>query len=192
MAKVISDNIGGFYQHYPKVPVIVSARAGGKSNAMSAAWHTAVSHTPPLYGVSISPKRFTYQLIIDSREFAVNFVSYGMVEMITLIGSSKGNEVNKFEKFNIPTEKSAKTGAPVLQDAYAAYECRLVDDVTCGDHQFLVGEIVAVHQLEEAFTSDEVLDLNKINPALYLGHDFYATTAKNTVKFLDRGVEGRR
>jgi len=39
---------------------------------------------------------------------------------------------------------------PVLKDAYAAYECKLVDSKPYGDHLWIVGEIVAVHFLEEA------------------------------------------
>ena len=85
-----------------------------------------------------------------------------------------------------------KTAAPILTDAYAAYECKLVDDKLYGDHRLLVGEIVAVHWQEEAFTPEEVLNSDNTNPALYLGQDFYLTTAKNTIRHIDRAVYGRR
>ena len=64
MTKVISEETGAFYQHYPKIAIVVTAQAKGKENAMAVAWHAPVSFKPPLYGVSISPKRFTYQLIV--------------------------------------------------------------------------------------------------------------------------------
>jgi len=76
MAKIITENIGGFTQHYPKMAVIVTASSKGKDNAMTAAWHSSISRNPPLYGVSISPKRFTYQLIAESKEFAINFIPW--------------------------------------------------------------------------------------------------------------------
>ncbi len=63
MDKVITEDIGAFSQHYPKVAAIVTAQASGRDNAMAVAWHTSISFKPPLYGVTISPKRFTYQLI---------------------------------------------------------------------------------------------------------------------------------
>jgi len=56
MAKVITENIGEFTQHYPKMAVIVTSSSKGKDNAMTAAWHSSISRNPPLYGVSISPK----------------------------------------------------------------------------------------------------------------------------------------
>jgi len=80
---------------------------------------------------------------------------------------------------------------PILNTAYAAFECKLVDDRGYGDHRLLVGEIVAVHWLKDTFTSDGVLDLDKVSPILYLGHELYLTTAKDTVSCLDRKVYGK-
>jgi len=191
MDKVITEDIGAFSQHYPKVAVVVTAQAGGRDNAMAVAWHTSISLKPPLYGVSISPKRFTYQLIADSKEFGVNFLPLAKAELIASVGGSKGYEIDKFQRFNIARDKPVKTAVPILKDAYAAYECKLVDDRGYGDHRWLVGEIVAVHWLREAFTPEETLDLGKVSPILYLGHELYLTTAKDT-RYLDRKVYGKK
>jgi len=192
VAKVISQDVGAFYQHYPKVAIIVTAHAKGRDNAMAVAWHTSISSSPPLYGVAISPKRFTYQLIADSKEFGVNFLPFDAAELVASVGGSKGQEVDKFQRFNIGRDKSLKTVVPILKTAYAAYECKLVDDRSYGDHQLLVGEIVAVHWLKDAFAPEEILDLDKIYPILYLGKELYATTSKDTARTLDRKVYGKR
>jgi len=188
VAKVIRQDIGKFYQHYPKVAAVITAQADGRCNAMAAAWHTSLSFEPPIYGVSISPKRFTYQLIADSKEFGVNFLPFEKVEQVVLTGGVSGREIDKIQSFNIPADKPVKTGAPILKDAYAAYECRLIDDSEYGDHRWLVGEIVAVHVLEEAFTPDEAVDLNRITPVLYLARDIYVAAAQDTVRHIDREV----
>ena len=191
MAKVISEGIGAFSQHYPRVATIVTARAKGKANAMAVAWHLVISVNPPLYGVSIAPKRFTYQLIADSKEFGVNFLPFEMAELVASVGGSSGREIDKFQKFNIALDKPVKTAVPILKDAYAAYECKLVDDKLYGDHRLLVGEIVVVHWLEEAFTLEGTLDSDRISPVLYLGRDVYLTTARDKVRHLDRKVYGK-
>ncbi len=95
--------------------------------------------------------------------------------------------MDKFEKLAIKKEKSSKTTVPILQDAYAAYECRLVDSRPYGDHIWIVGEIVAVHVLEEAFTAAGVLDIHRAKPLLYLGSDTYASIDKDSVIFVKRG-----
>ena len=188
MSKIVTENIGKFNQHYPKVAVIVTASAGGRDNAMTAAWHSSICLKPPLYGVSISPKRFTYQLIIESKEFGINFIPLQKASLAASIGGTPGQEIDKFGRFNMEKEKPLRTKVPILKDAYAAYECKLVDSKPYGDHVWVVGEIVAVHFLEEGFTSELILDLDKIKPLLYLGSDFYATTDKNSLSFIKRGI----
>ncbi len=188
MPKIVTEKVGKFSQHYPKIAVIVTASARGKDNAMTAAWHSSISRHPPLYGVSISPKRFTYQLITESKEFGINFMPWQKASLAAKVGGTSGQETDKFERFAIEKEKPLRTEIPILKDAYAAYECKLVDSKSYGDHIWVVGEIVALHFLEEAFTSEEILDLAKIKPILYLGsEEFYATTDKDSLQLIKRG-----
>jgi len=188
MPRIVTEDIGKFGHHYPKVAVIVTASARGRDDAMTAAWHSSVSFKPPLYGIAIAPKRFTYQLITESQEFGINFIPSEKASLAAAIGGISGHQMDKFERFNVGKGKSVKTTAPILKDAYAAYECNLVDGKPYGDHIWVVGEIVAVHFLEEAFTPAEILDLNKVKPLLYIGSDFYASTDKKSVSFVKRGI----
>ncbi len=192
MAKVISEGVGEFYQHYPRVACVVTAHAKGKDNAMAAAWHSVLSMNPPVYGVAIATKRFTYQLIIESKQFGVNFLPYEAAELVASVGGSSGHDIDKFQRFNIAKDKPTKTAVPILAAAYAAYECQLVDDRGYGDHRLLVGEIVAVHMTKDVLTPEETLDLDKISPTMYLGGNFYCTAAKDTRRYLDREVYGKR
>ena len=180
MAKVISEDVGTFCQHYPKLAVIVTAQDKGKDNAMTVDWHTSLSLSPPLYGICVAPGRFTYRLIADSREFGINFLPFEAMELVNMVGTSAGGLMDKFERFNIARDEPVKTRVPILRDAYAAYECQLVDDREYGSHRLLVGEIVAVHMLQEAFTPEEILDLDKVSPILYLGREFYVNTLRDT------------
>jgi flavin reductase (DIM6/NTAB) family NADH-FMN oxidoreductase RutF len=188
MPKIVTEDIGKFGQHYPKVVVIVTASARGRDDAMTVAWHSSVSFKPPLYGIAVSSKRFTCQLIMESQEFGINFVPSEKASIAAAIGGTSGQQMDKFERFNLKKERPLKTSAPILKDAHAAYECKLVDSKPYGDHIWVVGEIVAVHFLEKAFTPAEVIDLGKIKPLLYIGSDFYASTDKNSVKFIKRGI----
>ena len=188
MSKVVTEHVGAFSQHYPKVAAIVTAASHGKADAMTAAWHSSISLNPPLYGVSISPKRYTYELIAESKEFGINFIAFEKAALAARVGGTAGREMDKFERFNIEKEKPLVTRAPVLKDSYAAYECKLVDGKTYGDHIWVVGEIVAVHFLEEIFTPERILDLDKVKPLLYLGLEFYATCDKGSVTFIKRGI----
>jgi len=188
MPKIVTENIGKFSHHYPKVAVIVTASARGRDDAMTAAWHSSISLKPPLYGVAITTKRFTYQLMNESQEFGINFIPSEKAPLAAAIGGTSGKQMDKFESFNIKKDKPLKTTVPILEAAYAAYECKLVDSKPYGDHLWVVGEIVAVHFLEEAFTDADILDLDKIKPLLYIGSDRYASADKNSVSFVKRGI----
>ena len=185
MVKAISEEVGAFSQHYPKVAAIVTAHSKGQKNAMTVDWHTSLSRNPPLYGICVVPGRLTYQLIIDSQEFGINFLPFESAELVHMVGSTGGRYIDKFQRFNITLDQPVKTGVPILNAAYAAYECQLVDDRGYGDHRLRVGEIRAVHCQQEVFTPEETLDLDKAGPVLYLGGGLYLTSSKDTVRHLE-------
>jgi len=186
MAKCSLQGCGNFYHHYPSHAAVITAQFDGKKGIMAAAWHTPISRTPPLFGISLAPKRYTYKLIEKSKEFAINFLSFDKVELLVSVGSVSGVEVDKYKKFSLETEKPLKTTAPILKDAYAAYECHLTNSREYGDHIWLVGEIVATHFDKALFTRDETINLNRVSPILYMGADRYTIPSSADVKVIER------
>jgi flavin reductase (DIM6/NTAB) family NADH-FMN oxidoreductase RutF len=192
MPKQSLDGAGRYSYHYPRLTVIVTSHSKGKDNAMTVAWHSPISLKPPLYGIAITSSRSTYELIMESKEFGINLLTFKDAELMASVGGSKGKDLDKFDKFHIAKDKALKTSVPVLKDAYLAYECKLIDHKPYGDHEWMVGEIVAVHILEEAFTAEGILNVTQVDPALYLGGEIYLTTLKDTQKRLNRNEYGRR
>jgi len=183
---MISEGKTKFYQQYPRIAVVVTAQAKRSRNAMAVARHTVVSTTPPHYGISISSDSFTYELIAESKEFGVNFLPFEEAEMVEYLGSTKGRETDKFQRFNIAVEEPVKTAVPIMKAAYAAYECKLVDDKSYDHSHWLVGEVMAMHALRECLAPQMILDTNRVNPLLYLGEQHYLTVAKETLKHVPR------
>jgi flavin reductase (DIM6/NTAB) family NADH-FMN oxidoreductase RutF len=192
MAKISIEGAGNYSHHYPRTATIVTVHAGGKDNCMAVAWHSSISFNPPLFGVSIAPKRRTMKMIREAGEFGVNFMAIDKAELVAAVGGRSGKEVDKFQHWHIEAEEPLKTSAPVLKDAYACYECRLVDEKVYGDHIWVVGEIVAAHYEEELFTKEQLIDLERVSPALYMGGENYTVPAKDNVRHLDRKVYGAR
>ena len=199
MAKIIKEDVADMLaqlHYYPKITALITSQAKGRDNIMPSTWHTPVAVHPPLYGVTISPEGFTYQLVAESKEFGVNFLPFELVKLSAAAGGCSGREVDKFQRFNIAKDRPVKTAVPILKDAYAAYECQVVEEKDFGDHRFFVGRVVAVHLRSEVFTPGEQLDMSKVNPILYIGRDVYLSTAKDTVAKLDRevyskGIQGK-
>jgi flavin reductase (DIM6/NTAB) family NADH-FMN oxidoreductase RutF len=191
MLKVVAEDPGDFYQHYPRAAAIVTVNSEGRKNAMAVAWHCPVSFKPPIYGIAVSPKRFTYNMVVQSRHFAINFMPFEKIEMIAALGGSSGSFTDKFTEFNLAEDQPVKFDVPILRDAYASYECAVIDIRVFGDHAWIIGEILATHVAENLLKDNGVLDLALVNPALYLGGDTYCSTAGNTMKHLDREKLGR-
>ncbi|MCL2150212.1 MAG: flavin reductase family protein [Dehalococcoidia bacterium] len=186
MDKRSTEGVGIFAQHYPRVAAIITSRDKDKTNAMTVAWHTPVSYDPPLFAIAIAPKRYSYQLISSSKEFAVNFMPAARAEEVAAVGGSGGGDMDKLRSFRLSSDRPAKTLVPILHAAYAAYECRLVEDRPCGDHRLLIGEIVAVHWQKNAFMEDGSPDLARINPLLYIGNEHYVSTEGCTIRTIER------
>jgi flavin reductase (DIM6/NTAB) family NADH-FMN oxidoreductase RutF len=124
--------------------VIVSARAGDRQGAMTA---TAmyVSQEPPLLAVSISKTDATYQLIEQSKEFAINVIADSQTEISKKLGSEHGHEVDKLRKFGIATEEASTINVPLLEGCYAHFECRVKSGIweVEGNHAIYFAEVTA-------------------------------------------------
>ena len=188
MPKIRSERVGRFYHYYPGVPAVVTVQARGKNNALAVAWNFPLSFDPPLYGIAVSPRRFSHSLIRESREFTVNFLPLRQAELISAIGGTSGLSANKFERFKIATESPLRIKAPVLEEAYASYECQVINEVRAGDHDLFIGLVVATHIAEGAFEENGTLKVSEVTPSLYLGSDTYLVVQKAQVRRLDREV----
>jgi len=192
MLKAVAEDIGAFYHHYPRTAAIVTVNHEGRKNAMAVAWHCPVSFKPPLYGIAVAPKRFTYHMINGAGQFGINFMPFDRAETIAAVGGSSGGFTDKFTRFQLPEDNAIKTEVPVLAEAYAAYECLVRDNRIFGDHAWIIGEVVAVHADGKAFRADGTLDLSLLQPALYLGAETFCTADKGSARVLDREKLGGR
>lgn len=118
---------------------VVTTRLGDRVNGMTAAWVSQASIKPPLVMVSIAPPRYSHELIKESRIFAVNLLTDGQVDLGKRFGYKSGRKVDKFAGLDYTT---AATGAPILPQAYAYLDCKLLDTFPAGDHDLFVGEVV--------------------------------------------------
>ena len=181
MKKIITT-LDNFQYFYPYTVNIVGAQTDDRLNYMACAWHTALSFDPPLFGVLISKKRLTHEVISQAGEFSVNFLSADKVKLSAQMGRISGHDRDKLKEFQVDLTPAKIIRSPVLADAYVCLENKLIDVRAYGDHDLFVGEVLAVHEKENSFNAEGVLDPWKIQPLLYLGSDFYITVNPETLK----------
>lgn len=160
-----------FYYLFPQSVVVI----GVGQNLMPAAWHTPISAKPPLYGVLVSPKRFTFELLKKELGFTVNFLMHDQAQYIAKLGSTSGRDIDKLEKFNIAAKRARNVNGMIMQSSYAAYECEKQDMHEYGDHFLVVGRIILTHIANDTLCAEQTVDEKKVTPVLYFGKDRYLT-----------------
>ena len=174
--------IGKFYYFFPQAVALVGVR----KNVMPAAWHTPISAKPPLYGILISPKRYTFELLQKEDGFTINFLEHTYAALMAKTGSTSGRDINKCKEFGIETAPAEKVNGPILPDSYAAYECEKYAVAEYGDHSLFVGKIIMLHYREEMTTQDRLIDCQKVQSLLYFGQDRYVTIDPHSLCIFER------
>ena len=118
---------------------IVGAAHNEQRDAFTAAWVMQVSYDPLLLAVSISPQHASYPLVTASGAFTVNVLKQGQLELARRFGTRSGRDHDKLS--GVPWHEG-RSGAPLLDDALAHFDCRVTGRHPSGDHELVVGRVV--------------------------------------------------
>jgi len=126
------------------VSLITSAR-NGKTNIMTHGWQTVMEFSPSLVGCMISAGNYSFDLIRESRECVINLPTADMVDVVSQIGNSTGEDFDKFDHFGLTAVEADNVSAPLIDECFACFECRLFDDVLVDRYNFFIFEVVKAH-----------------------------------------------
>lgn len=121
---------------------VVGVVNGEQTHAFTAAWVMQVSFAPVLLAISINPEHYSYQLLKKGKFCSVNVLSKPQISMAMHFGQS-----GLKDKMSVGTWAAALTGAPVLQESLAYFDCKVSHEVSAGDHQLVVCEVLEARQL---------------------------------------------
>ena len=122
-------------------PVVICGctDGAGAANAFTLTWITQTSFDPPVVAIAVRNDTRSNRLIRGSNVFSVNFPGRSQVLLAeTFTRSSAGNE-----KLDDVAWHPGVTGCPILDDCLGAFECNVIGIVEHGDHDVVVGEIIA-------------------------------------------------
>lgn len=119
------------------VCLIATQCADGTRRGMTATAVCSVSVSPPVLLCCINRRNASYDAIHQSRHFAVSVLSVDDRPLADLFARSVPPE----DKFAAASWRTGVTGAPMLESALTAFDCRVGQDVVVGTHGILFGEI---------------------------------------------------
>ena len=113
----------------------------GKLRGITVSAFASVSLEPPLVLICIANEASTSDMIRESGVFAVNILSDDQ-EFLADRFSARAPIVN--ERFEGVPYQTAVTGAPILEESMAWYDCRVAASHDGGDHTIFVGRVEAL------------------------------------------------
>ena len=122
--------------------VMTAKSADGQLAAATVNWVTQTSFAPPLVAVGVKVDSGCHHAVKESREFALNMLGKG--QQGAAFAFFKPAEVEDGKISGEPF-RPGDNGAPIIDSAVAAVECKVVEIVEQGDHHIVVGEVTQVH-----------------------------------------------
>jgi len=116
---------------------VISVADAGRQHAFTAAWLMQVSFDPLMLAFSINPGHYSYQLLKSGQICAVNVLEKHQLKIAEHFGTP--GLKNKLQGYHWLIKK---TGAPVLCDSLAYFDCQVSHFSGAGDHQLVVCRVI--------------------------------------------------
>jgi flavin reductase (DIM6/NTAB) family NADH-FMN oxidoreductase RutF len=124
--------------HFASGVTVVTVCHAGFCHGITVSSFCSLSLEPPLVLICVDRRYTSHELIEKSKAFGINFLA---ADGEWLSRHFASREPDKFAKV---AYHSGQDGVPLLNDALATIECRLVNQFPGGDHSIFVGEVVGV------------------------------------------------
>lgn len=125
--------------------VLISSKYKKKTNIMACGWHMVMEFEPSRIGCFITAANESYEIIRKSKECVFNIPTFDMVNAVIGVGNAHWEDFDKFAKFKLTPQPASKVNAPLIEECYANFECKLVDASLLKKYGMFVFEVVKAH-----------------------------------------------
>jgi flavin reductase (DIM6/NTAB) family NADH-FMN oxidoreductase RutF len=147
---------------------VLTAEDGGDIAAATVNWVTQTSFDPPLVVIGVKADSGAYQIAKKAGHFALNVLGKG--QQGAAFAFFKPAEVAD-GKISGEAYRTGTTGAPLLDSAPAAVECKVAEIVERGDHHIVIGEVVDAHvnKAPDGRADDATLWMRELGDNVFYG-----------------------
>lgn len=150
--------------------IYVLTADGGDGNIAAATvnWVTQTSFSPPLVAVAIKADSGAYAVVKKTGAFALNMLGKGQQgPAFTFFKPAKVDGATiSGEPFHL-----GNNGAPILDNAPASVECKVVEIVEQGDHHIVVAEVTDANVAKEpeGRADEAILEMKELGEKVFYG-----------------------
>ncbi len=147
---------------------VIGVAGNDQYNAFTAAWVMHVSFDPLVLAVSVNPNHSSYTMIQKSKVFSVNVLKKEQLDLAVHFGKPSTSDKLADSKWH-----SDQTGAPILDEAMAFFECEVINECEAGDHMVVVGRVVNGDVIEPDASPLLYTDTNEMDGSAHLYPDTF-------------------
>lgn len=139
------DAVYQLLRHLTSPIVAITSERDGKRNGMisDSAVRGSIAPTVPRVSVYIHKFNYSHDLIFDTGRFVLHLLREDQFDVIHRLGFTSGRTVDKLAGVR---HHQGVLGAPVLEDCYAYFECRVANVMDTGSSTCFLGDVVEVGQ----------------------------------------------
>ncbi len=131
----------GLLESGPVVLLMTSHR--GRADVMTLSWHTMLEFEPPLVGVVVSDRDYSFNASRATREGVINIPTVELGAAVVGCGNTSGAQVDEFAAFGLTPRPASLVAAPLIDECWAHLECRVVETRGVRRYGLFVLEVVA-------------------------------------------------
>ena len=164
---------GNMLNPLPAVMVSVKGK-DGKLNIITVAWCGNVCTNPPILYISVRPERYSYNMILDTKEFVVNLVNENLTYACDYCGVKSGRDHDKFKELNLTPIESKYVNAPSIKESPVSLECKVKEVIKLGSHDMILADILGVTVDKKYMDETNRFHLEKANLISYSHGEYYS------------------
>ena len=157
------------------VNIVTTDGPAGK-HGITASAVCSVTDSPPTLLVCVNRSSSAHDVIVSNGALCVNVLGHGHEQLAMRFGRPG---IEPHERFAGDSWATLVTGAPLLKDATAAFDCRVIDLHAMGTHSVIFAEVAGIAKADFG------------QSLIYFDRSFHALSPRQTAESPPRSETGR-
>lgn len=148
MTEVLTEEFKAALSRFASGVTILTVRDELDDHGITVTAFASVSLQPPLVLASIGRASYLHEVLVRQDRWAVSILAAGQRPVASRFAES-GRPSARLLLADLPHHRGGHSDALVIEDGMAALECRTEQRVEAGDHDLLIGRVLAVDYVSE-------------------------------------------
>lgn len=162
----------------PVPPALVTCGTMEQPNILTVAWTGICCTHPPMTYISVRPTRYSYDIIKNSGEFAINLPTTALVKAVDFCGVRSGRNTDKIAKCGLHLVMPEHGAVPILDEAPVSLSCKVTQILPLGTHDMFLAEIIGTTVDSRYVDSKGKLNLQQSGLLAYAHGEYFALGRK--------------